>query len=53
MLLTQQEVAELFRVTKRTVRRWATEGRLQAVTFGCRVRYTRESVESLLCEGLR
>jgi excisionase family DNA binding protein len=48
-LLTPKEVAELLRVTPRTVRRWAAEGHLQRVRPGGRLsRYTPESVESLI-----
>lgn len=45
LLLTQPEVAEFLRVTPHTVRRWAREGRIQAVQLGGRtVRYTTASV---------
>jgi excisionase family DNA binding protein len=48
-LLTPSEVAELLRVTPRTVRRWAAEGHLERVRPGGRLsRYTLESVEAFL-----
>ena len=48
-LLTADEVALILRVTDRTVRRWANQGRLERIKLGDRlVRFTVESVEALI-----
>ncbi len=48
-LLTPQEVAELLRVTPRTVNRYAADGRLRRVKIGQRLsRYRREDVLVLI-----
>jgi excisionase family DNA binding protein len=48
-LLTPVEVADLLRVTPRTVQRWASQGRLERVRLGGRlVRYTPDSVQALI-----
>ncbi|MDZ4178029.1 MAG: helix-turn-helix domain-containing protein [Coriobacteriia bacterium] len=47
-LLTVAEVADLFRVTERTVRAWTAAGTLRAVRIGARVRYRRATLEALL-----
>lgn len=48
-LLTPLEVAEILRVTPRTVRQWARDGRIERVRLGGRLaRYTAESVEALI-----
>jgi excisionase family DNA binding protein len=49
-LLTQRDVAQLFQVETRTVRRWVAEGRLRQVNPGGGrvVRYRRADVERLL-----
>lgn len=47
-LLTAPEVADLLRVTPRTVWRWAAAGRLQRVRIGGITRYPAAAVEELL-----
>jgi len=48
-LLTPAEVAEVLRVTLRTVQRYARDGRLDRVRIGCRLsRYTLASVIRLI-----
>jgi len=48
-LLTPAEVADVLRISARTVRRYGDEGRLRRVRVGDRLaRYTRESVEALI-----
>lgn len=48
-LLTADDVAEILKVTPRTVRRWATAGMLERVPLGGRlVRYTPQSVHELI-----
>jgi excisionase family DNA binding protein len=43
------EVAELFRVHPKTVRRWARDGKLQSiVTVGGHRRFFRDEVEAML-----
>ncbi len=47
-LLTPAEVADRFRVDRRTVVRWATEGKLASVrTLGGHRRFLRREVEDL------
>lgn len=49
LLLTTEEVADVLRVSTRTVRRMGARGQLVRVKFGHRsVRYTPESLETLL-----
>jgi excisionase family DNA binding protein len=53
-LLTPAEVATLLRVTPRTIRKWASEGRLDRVRLGGRlVRYTPQSVADLIHNDAR
>jgi excisionase family DNA binding protein len=47
-LLTEAEVAHLFAVTRRTVRRWANSGELTPVRIGGITRYRREEVLSVI-----
>ncbi len=48
-LLRADEVANLLRVTPRTVRRWGAAGVLEQIRLGDRLtRYTLESVEALI-----
>lgn len=49
-LLTVAELAEMLRVTERTVRTWTQAGTLRAVRIGGRVRYRRATVEAMLEE---
>ena len=49
VLLTPSEVAQLFRVDPKTVARWATAGKLNAVkTLGGHRRYRESEVKKLL-----
>lgn len=51
-LLTGDEVAELLRVSRRTVTRMASSGKLAEVKLTERtIRYRREDVEALLASG--
>jgi excisionase family DNA binding protein len=43
-LLTEGEVADLFAVTRRTVRRWANAGELTAIRIGGITRYRQDEV---------
>jgi excisionase family DNA binding protein len=47
-LLTASEVADLARVSERTVRRWRDDGILPAVKIGRVARYRRVDVDRLL-----
>jgi excisionase family DNA binding protein len=48
-LLTQAEAAQFLRVTTRTIRRWAHQGRIQQVRVGNKaVRYPTESIVAFL-----
>jgi len=47
-LLTQAEVAELFAVTPRTVRRWASAGELTPIRIGGVTRYREDEVLSVI-----
>ncbi len=47
-LLTEQEVADLFRVTTRTVRRWARAGQLAPVRIGGTTRYRPDELDAFL-----
>lgn len=50
-LLTPVEVAKLFRVERKTVTRWAAEGRLSSIlTPGNRRRFRESVVQALLLE---
>jgi excisionase family DNA binding protein len=49
VLLTEAEVAEMLRVSQRTVRRWRNEGSgPPALRVGRRIRYRRSAVEAWL-----
>jgi excisionase family DNA binding protein len=49
VLLTEAEVADLLRVSQRTVRRWRNEGTgPPALRVGRRIRYRRSAVEAWL-----
>ena len=49
VLLTEAEVAEMLRVSQRTVRRWRNEGTgPPALRIGRRIRYRRSAVETWL-----
>jgi excisionase family DNA binding protein len=49
VLLTEAEVADLLRVSPRTVRRWRNEGTgPPALRVGRRIRYRRSAVEAWL-----
>ena len=49
VLLTQAEVAKLFRVDPKTVTRWAKAGKLTAIrTLGGHRRYRQSEVQNLL-----
>lgn len=51
-LLTPYEVAQMFRVTPKTVLRWAQSGRLSSVrTMGGHRRYREAEVRALLRDG--
>jgi excisionase family DNA binding protein len=47
-LLTTPEVAELLRVSPRTVDRWAIEGRLPRVQIARAVRYRADDIAALI-----
>jgi excisionase family DNA binding protein len=48
-LLTRKEVASLFRVSPRTIKRWTADGKLTAIlTPGGSPRYRSEDVDRLL-----
>lgn len=49
--MTRKEVAEVFRVSVRTVDRLIKEGKLNAVRFGHTVRISRESVVQFIRNG--
>jgi excisionase family DNA binding protein len=50
-LLTTEEVADVLRVSRFTVRRWIDRGFLKAVRIGRTIRITKSSVEHLLSQG--
>jgi excisionase family DNA binding protein len=50
-LLTTEEVANVLRVSRFTVRRWIDRGFLKAVRIGRTIRITKSSVEHLLSQG--
>ncbi len=52
-LMTVHEVAELLKVSLRTVRRLIADGRLPVVRIGHSVRVSREAFEGLLTEQAR
>jgi len=53
-LLTRREVAELFGVGPKTVRRWETQDRLRELrTPGGEARYVRAEVEALRQSGIQ
>lgn len=47
-LATEQEVAEFFRVSPRTVRRWSKSGTLRPVRVGGTTRYRISEIQALL-----
>lgn len=47
-LLTEGEVAELFSVTRRTVRRWANTGELTPIRIGGVTRYRQDEILSVI-----
>jgi excisionase family DNA binding protein len=47
-LLTEGEVARLFAVSPRTVRRWATAGELRAIRIGGVTRYRQDEILSVI-----
>jgi len=47
-LLTAAEVAQVLRVTERTVRTWTQAGTLRAVRIGGRVRYRATTLEEMI-----
>jgi excisionase family DNA binding protein len=47
-LLTVDEVAALFKVGRRTIWRWANDGRLERVRIGNVSRYTADSIARLI-----
>lgn len=52
-LLTPREVAALFRVDPKTVSRWASEGRLNAIrTLGGHRRFRAAEVQALLQDSI-
>jgi excisionase family DNA binding protein len=52
-MMLPDEVAQLFNVTTRTLRRWNVEGVLKGVRLGPRVvRYRRSDVEAAMSRGL-
>lgn len=48
---TPEEVADRFKVTRRTIYRWIKEGRLQSVKVGDLVRITKSALEEFLKAG--
>lgn len=52
-LLTPDEVAKLLAVSKRSVRRWTTEGRIKSIRVGRYVRYRTEDIQHVMSEGVR
>lgn len=46
--LTTTEVAEIFRLNRATVNRWAGSGRLKAVRIGNEYRFREDYIRSLL-----
>lgn len=50
-LLTEQEVASIFRVSARTVRRWGLNGWLDPVRIGGTTRYREADIERFLAGG--
>lgn len=50
-LMTPDEVASLFRVDPKTVKRWASRGKISALrTPGGHLRYRRQEVKELLAQ---
>lgn len=49
-LMTAHEVAELFQVSLRTVRRLIADGRLPAMRIGRSVRVSKEALDALLSQ---
>ena len=49
--LTVNEAAALLRVSKTTIRRKAMDGTLPALRLGSRLRFSRETLERMLCVG--
>lgn len=50
-LLTRDEVADLLRVSRRTVERMEDSGQLQAIRIGRQVRYRRADVDALISDA--
>ena len=48
LLLTEREVADVFRVTPRTIRRWAAGGTLDAIRVHGTTRYRADDVAALI-----
>ena len=52
LLLTQDEAARFLKVTTRTIRRWAREGRIQQINVGGKaVRYPTDSVLAFIARN--
>jgi excisionase family DNA binding protein len=51
-LLTTEEVADLFKVSRLTVRRWCATGALPAIKFGHGWRISRSRLDRLIQERL-
>ena len=47
-LMTEREVADLFRVHTRTVRRWSVAGKLDAIRVGGVTRYSADEIADLI-----
>lgn len=52
-LLDAREVADLMRVDRRTILRWALEGSIPSIKRGRRVLFLRVQVEQWLLDGAR
>lgn len=52
-LLDAREVADLVRVDRRTILRWALEGNIPSIKRGRRVLFLRSQVEQWLLDGAR
>jgi excisionase family DNA binding protein len=51
VMMTVDEVAELFHVSPKTVRRMVKDGRLPAITFGRSWRISREAIRTFLVDN--
>jgi excisionase family DNA binding protein len=47
-LLTYQQIAQMFSVTTRTVKRWRAEGRLKPIRLGRVVRFRPSDVDAMI-----